>query len=240
MRTERRPLVCIGHSHIEAVVAAAAKASIPLEGLNFWHLGSPIDRSSGVVELTAELRARLVAPVFSFVGGGVHQDFGLVVHPRPYDFIWPQEPDLPLSNGAEMVPFDALHTSMRTRTQPYLDIMQAIRRATEGPVFHMEAPPPYEQETVPADDPAWIVYFGKDSAISPAWLRYKLWKVHSSLVKAYCQGADIVFVPHPPEAIDARGFLATAYRGSPAHANAEYGALVLRQMLDLSDSMGPA
>jgi hypothetical protein len=234
--TTRRALVCIGHSHIEIVRAAAVSAGVPLEGLNFWHFAGGVSiHADGSVELAPEIRARLVAPLFSLVGGAVHLDIGLFDHPRPYDFVWPERQDLPLSNGAELVPYDAIYAAMQARTQPYLEIIGAIRAAIRGPMFHMESPPTYADETVPPNAPDSWTYFRENPSISPVWLRYKLWRVHSGIVRAYCTQANITFVPHPPEVVDAQGLLVAAFHGLIAHANQAYGALVVRQMQDLSD-----
>jgi hypothetical protein len=230
----RPPLVCIGHSHTENVVAAAETAGVALECFNFWRHQDGLIRSDDKVELAAEIRSRLVAPVFSLVGGAVHHDIGLLVHPRPYDFSWPERPDLPFSEGAEIVPYEAVLAVMRARTQQYLQIMGAIRAATPGPVFHMQSPPIYAEEAVPANDPGWVAFFGQDRLIAPAWLRYKLWRVHSEIVRSYCDEIGIVFVPNPPESIDARGFMEARFHGTPAHANQAYGALILRQMQSLA------
>jgi hypothetical protein len=112
---------------------------------------------------------------------------------------------------------------MRSRTQPYLDIMGAVRAATQGPVFHLESPPTYANEQIPSDDPGWVGMFGAGAAFSPKWLRYKLWRVHSGIVAGYCREIGIAFVAHPAEAVDANGFLLAEYHGTPAHSNAAYG-----------------
>jgi hypothetical protein len=230
----RSPLICIGHSHTENVVAAAEAAGIALECFNFWRHPHGVILGEGKVELAVEIRSRMVAPVFSLVGGAVHHDIGLLVHPRPFDFTWPEQPDLPFSEGAEIVPYDAVLAIMRARTLRYLQIMAAIRAATQGPVFHMQSPPIYAEEAVPANDPGWVAFFGHDRLIAPAWHRYKLWRVHSEIVRSYCAEIGIVFVPNPLESIDSRGFMEAKFHGTPAHANQAYGALVLRQMQSLA------
>jgi hypothetical protein len=226
-----RPLVCIGHSHTESVAAAALAAGQAIDAINFWHLPGAVQLQDGVTTLAEPVRARLVAPVFSLVGGAVHQDVGLIAHPRPFDFVLPENPGLPMAAGAEIIPFGAILSVMRQRTQPYLDIMSAVRAATQGPVFHMESPPTYAHEQIPDDDPGFVAYFGAGAAFSPPWLRFKLWRVHSAIVAAHCRASCIVFVPHPAEAVDADGFLLPEFHGTPAHSNATYGALLLRQML---------
>jgi len=48
-------------------------------------LPDPFVTENGRLALKPAIRSRLVAPVFSLIGGAVHQDIGLVVHPRPFD-----------------------------------------------------------------------------------------------------------------------------------------------------------
>jgi hypothetical protein len=234
---ERHSLVCIGHSHVDAVSAAAARAAVSLETSNIWNLAGAAF-GPAAVQAVREIRPQLRAPVFSFVGGGLPQVFGMIAHPRrPYDFVLPEQPELPVSDGMELVPYDALHASMQASIRPFFAIMDEIRDVTEGPVFHMESPPPCEEE-IKAIDPGWSAFYAVDDVIAPIWFRYKIWRLHSNIVRAYCNGANIVFVPHPREAADARGFLDPAFRGKPGHGNLEYGALVLQQMRALSAAAG--
>jgi hypothetical protein len=121
---------------------------------------------------------------------------------------------------------------MLEQTTHFRDIMSAVRADIAGPVFHMESPPVFEHEELPQDDPGFYHLFGADAAFSPPWLRYKLWRVHSGIIAAHCRDIGIEFIPYPPEAVDARGFMLAAYHGAPAHANPAYGALVLAQMQD--------
>ena len=230
MHAPARPLVCIGHSHTENVAHAASIGGVALDVLNFWHLPDPFVHEHGRMRLAPALRARLIAPVFSLIGGAVHQDVGLVKHPRPFDFVWPGNADLPLDAAAEIIPFDAVHAAILARTQHFRDIMAAVREATDGPVFHMESPPTYEREELPANDPGFYYLFGQDAAFSPAALRFKLWRVHSAIIADHCRAIGIGFFAHPPASVNERGFMREALHGTPAHANAAYGALVLAQM----------
>ncbi len=229
-----KPPVCIGHSHTEHLAAAAALSGTPLEVLNFWHIPGAVSAEGGRTALSPALRARLRAPVFSLVGGAVHQDVGLIQHARPFDLVLPDQPDLPLTPGAEIIPYDAVHAAMLARTRQYLDIMSAVRDAVAGAMFHMESPPTYADEQVPLDDSGFHLFFGEGAAFSPAWLRYKLWRMHSAIVAAHCLEAGIVFVPHPAEAVSEAGFLREPFHGTPAHANAAYGQLVLAQLRRLA------
>jgi hypothetical protein len=223
-------LVCIGHSHSETIAAAAAQSGTDVDVLNFWHMPDPFVEEDGRRGLAPVYRARLLAPVFSLVGGAVHQDVGLVRHPRPFDFILPMHEDLPVAPDCEIIPYGAMRAAMQARTQPYLDIMTMVRQAVDGAVHHLESPPTFDAETLPADDPGFYHLFGQDAAFSPAWLRFKLWRVHSAIVAAHCRGIGMTFIAHPPQAVTAEGFLRREFAGTPAHANAAYGALMLAQM----------
>ncbi len=226
--------VCIGHSHTENLAAAAALSGTRLEILNFWHLPGAVTQEAGRVALSPGLRARLTPPVFSLIGGAVHQDVGLIQHARPFDIVLPDRPGLPLTPGAEIISYDAVHAALLARTQPYLDLMSAVRDAAAGAMFHMESPPTYADEQVPQDDAGFHLFFGAGAAFSPAWLRYKLWRMHSAIVAAHCLAAGIVFVPHPAQSVGESGFLRETFHGTPAHANTAYGQLVLAQLRRLA------
>ena len=223
-------LICIGHSHTQNVVAAARTANVALDALNFWQLPDPFVVEDGRRRLAPSLRSRLTAPVFSLIGGAVHQEVGLVVHPRPFDFVWPGDPDLPLAAAAEIIPFGAVRATMVARTQPFLDIMDMLRDAVPGAIFHMESPPPFEHETLPESDAGFYHFFGRDAVFSPIWLRFKLWRIHSEIVANHCREIGIGFIERPAESVTSEGFLRDGLNATPAHANEAYGALVLAQM----------
>jgi hypothetical protein len=219
---------------VDAVSVAAASEAVPLEVFNLWELAG-INLGEVAFQAIRNIRARLRAPVFSFVGGGLPLVFGMIVHPRrPYDFILPAQPELPLAHGTELVPYEAVYVSMQTTLRPFFDVMDEIRNVSGGPVFHLESPPPCEEENRDADRVGWKAFHSEDDVIAPGWVRYKVWRLHSEIFSAHCNAAGITFVPHPPEVTDARGFLRPVFRGKPGHGNAEYGARVLKQMQALA------
>jgi hypothetical protein len=66
--------------------------------------------------------------------------------------------------------------------------------------------------------------------ISPRFLRYKLWHLHSEIIQEFCIKRNIGFIRCPPETVDAEGFLLPQFYADPMHVNEAYGALVLTQM----------
>jgi len=231
--------ICIGHSHAANLQDAAQEDGVAIEVLNFWGLpGAVIDDADGV-RLAPYVAARLSAPgvgtpVFSLVGGAVHYDIGLLVPEPAFDVIDPARPDAPLLEGATIIPHGALRHAVARRTAPYLRIMDAVRAAATGPVFHLQSPPVYEDEAVQEHDYGWVAFYGTGRRIAPAWFRQRLWRMHSDVVAAHCAANGITFVPCPPAAMTPEGYLRPGLNGRPAHANAAYGRLLLEQIRGLS------
>ena len=222
--------VLIGHSHAKAIFDAASDQGLRLDGYNFWTAPQPAlnaDRTAFHPEI-AEVLQR--GPVFSAVGGSVHSVMAMVQHPRPFDFVLPSRPDLPMIEGAEVVPFAAIRLAMAASLEEYLQIMRLVRGQAAGPVFHLEPPPPLEDGGRVLVDVPWMFFPGLTHEVAPASLRYKCWRLHSELVGAFCSEHGIELIPAPPEAMDARGYLKPAHYLDAMHVNASYGALVLGQI----------
>ena len=231
------PLLCIGHSHVACVARAAEAAGIPLTALNFWEMPGAILHDGDAPRFTPSLEQQLQqhrGPVFSMVGGAAHGVLGMLVHPRRFDFVSPARPELPLDPAAELLPTSAVRSVLASLMTEYLALMLQIRRLCSGPMFHLESPPPYADGVRMHADVPWGMFPGMCREISPAPLRYKLWRLHSQIVREGCDGADVTFVPCPPESVDDTGFMREPYYGDGAHANAAYGALVLEQMRRLA------
>ena len=230
--TERlgRTPVLIGHSHAKAIFEAAEQQGVRLKGYNFWSAPQPAlnaDRTAFHPEI-AETLGR--GPVFSAVGGSVHSVMAMVQHPRPFDFVLPSRPDLPIVAGAEIVPFAAIRRAMAAAVEEYLQIMRLVRRQATARVFHLEPPPPLEDGGRVQADVPWMFFPDLTREVAPASLRYKCWRLHSELVAAFCAEQDIAVIPAPSEATDSRGYLKPVHYLDAMHVNASYGALVLAQM----------
>lgn len=230
-------LMCIGHSHVACVARAAEATGVPLQAFNFWEMPGAILSTDGGPVLSTSLELRLkqhAGPVFSMMGGAAHGVLGMLVHPRRFDFVWPAQPALPLDSAAEILPALLVRHMLESLMTDHLALMQQVRRLGTGQLFHIEPPPPYaDADRIHADIP-WAMYPGMCQEISPAPFRYKLWRLHSQIVREWCEAAGATFVPCPDEAIDENGFMRDPYYGDGAHANTAYGKLVLAQMRQLA------
>ena len=226
----RPPPVLIGHSHSQPIFDAAKTAGVRLEGFNFWWAPQPaVD--AGRTALHPDIaRALSRGTVFSVVGGAAHNVMGLVLHPRPYDFVLPAAPDLPLDTQVELIPARAVREALAESVQEYLDLIGLVRAAATGRMHQLQAPPPLEDGARILPDVPWAMLPHQDRAVSPAPLRYKLWRLYCEIEAEFCGRSGVEVIAPPTEAVDARGYLKPAYYADAMHANQSYGALVLQQM----------
>jgi hypothetical protein len=227
--TSVRPLACIGHSHLKCVIEAAGATDTSLVTVDLWTT-TALEETSAGLQVSAAVRQRLgEGPIFSLVGGNPHHRLGLVMHPRPFDFILADAPYLPLDTCAEIIPVDGVRAALAEAARPHLDLMRLLPRALPGPIFHFESPPVAADARRLQVDVPWMFFHGR-RRIAPRWLRYKLWRLHSAIMRESCERFGLTFVPSPSSAMDADGFLSSEYYLDAMHVNARYGALVLEQM----------
>ncbi len=224
------PPVLIGHSHTRAIFKAAAARGLRLKGYDFWTAPQPAVDAARTAFHPDIARTLAHGPVFSAVGGTAHAMVSLVAHPRPFDVVLPEDPDLPMAAGAEVLPVEALRGALAAVLQEYLDLMRLVRATARGPVFHIAAPPVPEDERRILPDVPWMFFPGLTREVGPASLRYKCWRLHAQLVEAFCAREGIAVIPPPAEAIGARGYLAPGYYADAMHVNEAYGALVVEQI----------
>lgn len=225
--------LCIGHSHLRCVQVAALETRAALQAVNFWDGSSVILNSPEDPVLAVELQRKVQAhpgTVFSFVGGGAHTVIALASHPRRYDFVLPENPDLPFDPRAELIPVDAVRAVLEREAAPYLKLMRHLRSLASVRLVHIEPPPPCPDNDSIAPHMPWSLFPGMLQEVAPRWLRYKAWRLHSKIVSDWCGANDIEFLPAPAGAADATGFLRPEYFQDGVHANAAYGQLLLAQM----------
>ncbi|MET0383358.1 MAG: hypothetical protein ABW032_08050 [Burkholderiaceae bacterium] len=239
----------IGHSHTNAVRGALRRRPPQdQQRVEVMHVLVEVpDKNFSVLEsdgrrrMHPAIRHKLErarpggAAVFSQLGGNIHHFVGLFEHPRPFDFMLPDEPALPLLAGAQTVPYGYMAAVMRGRLTGDVALLAALRNSAPAGLRHLESPPPVEdneycQANLP---PAFLKgdYQGLKVA-SPAF-RYKLWRLHGEILRRECARLDIGFVPCPPASMDARGFLRRDLYADPLHGNELYGELVLQQIAAL-------
>jgi hypothetical protein len=174
-------------------------------------------------------------PVYSFVSGIQHVHLGLrpVYYPAepPFDFVLPETADLPLEEGAEIVPVDAVRQVVQESFSSRMKILRRLSRMAPGRVIQF-APPP------PAPD-RWIeVLMRKRQFDTPPRLpsgrvRWKLWRLTTDIFREHACGEGARFVDYPAASVDADGFMRAELVRNLTHGNVGFGELVLDQIRGL-------
>ncbi len=132
---------------------------------------------------------------------------------------------------AEILPARLVRATLLRAHGCAVQLLTALRERVTGPLIHIEPPPP-----VPSADHIRAypgVFAGKiaELGVSPASLRYKLWRLHSAILAELCGKLGIALLPAPADTQDAQGMLAEdCWNPDPTHANAVYGGRVLRDL----------
>jgi hypothetical protein len=239
----RQRYLAIGNSHTLALMAAWANSPSTAIELDFVRLHTAATPDPKTVQLVqgGALNPRLVQQINAFgpsrllllLDGNTHNIFGLVQHPEPFDFVLAEQPDLPLVKGAKIIPAGAVRAELEARL--YGGGMSLLRKTfATMPMTQVESPPPIPSEAHIRQHPGIFAEAIARRGVAPATLRYKLWRLHSSIVKDMCARSHVGFLPGPLATQDAQGMMRQeCWNPDPTHGNARYGAQVIAQIEQL-------
>ena len=227
--------IVFGESHTDAVAEAIRRRGItPHAAFNISHVGLPL--GPGMFD-APEMRNALapkgpgVPQYVSMVGGNGHNIVGLIKHAVPFDFVLPDEPDVPLDPGSEVQTYGYVKAALRQTIGPVLAMIGSAQRAVSGRLLHLDSPPPPEDDGyIRANLDGIFAELHRNSSLVAPMVRYKLWRLHSEIVREACESLGVQFIPAPPEALVDGRYLRPEYYANPTHANALYGELLLRQV----------
>lgn len=233
-----QPFACLGHSHVRSVAVAVERRGVAAAVVNLWRYRDPVTVIGGRRRFRDPV-PRLLGdrPVFSMLCGANHHTLSLLTHPRPFDFVLPSAPELPLAE-VEVVPFDLVHAALADLMAPHLDLIDVLHSSHPYPIVQIEAPPlsaDAERLTPQLDT---VVFYRKGAKLGSLSLRVKMWRLHSEILREFCAARGIPVMPPPPAATDERGFLREEYYLDPVHVNDRYGDLLVTQMIEHLQEMG--
>jgi hypothetical protein len=231
-----RKVFVLGHSHIVAL-ANSCRAAPPGPEMAFVLLNEPQFQpvlcggalNPAILALLHQTPADLHVSVIS---GNDHAAMAMLNDPRRFEVVLPEAPDLPLDQAAELLPAGLLLAALERRIAPHIQTLAAYRAAVPGRLVHLESPPPIPSEAHIRMYPG--VFRGKIEAlgVAPALLRYKVWRLQSSLYRAACARLGVEFMTVPTAMCDADGMLIeAAWNPDPTHGNAVYGGAVIAALL---------
>jgi hypothetical protein len=174
--------------------------------------------------------------ITTFFGGNAHNIMGLVNHPEKFDFYLTGEADEKVLRGARIIPLSMIEANMKMSGgyPETLWCLNAIRKIFSGKIVQVESPPPIPSRShlLKYAGP-FKSQFDKYGA-APKELRYKLWRVHSNLIKQECAKLNIDYLQAPIDMIDENGFLQKkAWNLDTNHANSIYGESIINQLIVL-------
>jgi hypothetical protein len=231
-----RKIFVLGHSHIGAL-ASGYDATHPPVAMEFAGLHNPLFTpplhngrlTQPLVQQLHHARADLHIAV---IGGNEHAAMSLLNHPRRFDVVLPDAPELAVQPGATLLPAALALALLEQWCAPHVELLAAYRAAVPGRLVHLEPPPPVPSE---AHIRRYPDSFGDAIAahgVSPALVRYKFWRLHSQFWRGICARLRVEFMTVPTEMCDADGMLIeAAWNPDPTHGNALYGGAVIAKIL---------
>lgn len=237
--------VGLGHSHIVALAKGAyalLAAEYPVGAAPtcaFHYLYDPqyepaFELGSGRLNPNILAAACEGGPDFivASIGGNEHNVLGVPQASSRFDFILGEAPDLPLDPRAEILPESAVRETLRSWMREKLDVVEALRSLTSTPIYLIEPPPPLPRRRVLAYPKEFFRSAMERRQMSSDRLRYKMWRVQSSVYQAVSAARGLTFVSVPPSMIDPDGMLIEPLCGEDAtHANEAFGKEILREVL---------
>ncbi|MFC3612455.1 hypothetical protein ACFORG_01670 [Lutimaribacter marinistellae] len=233
-------VLIVGHSHIGNLQQAFSERAGKVDGLNieFAPVGSPsyqpnLDAAGELHPTIAQIvREPRFDMIVSCLAGNAHFSLGLVNNPRKYDFVLPQAPDLPLEEGAEILPYGLIRKHLLEMAHETIPVLPAIRAATATPMLHLESPPPVPPGHVRQHAKHFLPLIHHYGLPRPERI-LRFWHLQAQITKDVCAENGIGCLPIPDSMKDKYGFLVqAAWRDDPTHAGPAYGHAVLDQLAE--------
>jgi GSCFA family len=242
-------IAAIGNSHIGSLLLAdhngwPGGADVRLSSFRLmqsaysphWvgELGSP----KLVPQFSEDVRSALANQppnvVVCFAASNFAFYLGAVNYPHPFDFIVPGCPDLPVIDGATMVPFDGMVQTCRADSGHWGQVIELAKECGGAPVLAISAPPP------PADLRPYVPKMADhlrerltELGLASDAFRLKMWLLQVEVERQIAAEHGAKFLMPPPDAFDGDGFLRQEYCADGLHASAEYGAMLQEQILEV-------
>ena len=241
-----RAILVIGQSHV-AAIRSAAKARReadpdrprtrvihtlePQYAPEMIGEGDDAACNPALAEAIRDQIARHAPLVASAGGGNIHNAFGLIRHPRPWDFLLSDEAGPPLDPEAEPITEALVRAALEQALARDRLRLAEIGRIG-GDFVQLESPPPVADSGYIAHQAdAYFQDRGlSDLGVASPGLRYKIWRLHSRIIADHCAQLGMRFLPVPRETQDAKGFLLPHLAGDATHGNQAYGEAVIRAL----------
>jgi hypothetical protein len=232
----RRSLAIVGHSHVACVATALAR--LPIEGVeavNLWATSEPEDWHPQEFSRTLRRMVRNANPavICLCMGGNEHNVLGVAEHPEPFSVGDMVEGSAPADPDRWFVPRAVMRDALREYLEPVRRWNEIACETFAGSAKVFFSPPPPIADWEHIQSHPGVFREALDLGPAPNALRMALYRLQTELLKEMATRAGAGFIEPPDEALDGDGLLAKRYFGrSPTHANDDYGAIMLRAILE--------
>ncbi len=220
-----KKILVIGNSHVFALQGAKTADEL----FDFYHLNHiEISELSGI-------NTDNYLSIILLVKGNYHHAFSIANYPESFDFYLPENPNLPINQNARILPVSLVYKILKRGMEEQFSITNQLLQIFNNSTFYQVcSPPPFSSNEFIKKNPGNFAYKISKLGVSPSAFRYKLWRLHTKIVRDNCEKLGITFIDVPEQSLDGAGFLAEKYipKGSfcATHANTLYGDLVLNQI----------
>ena len=257
----KRETLVIGHSHVTALQRAyseyLASSSGPRElscefvqllEAEYAHLFTDDKdakawsrKLAALVERPSFGGRRGADLILAAVSGNEYHPVAMLWHSRPFDFVLPERPQLPLAPGAEIIPAGLVETALRRTVAGAAWLLQALRDATTLSIYQVASPPPIPDDDYLAGGNSIYVRQNGRLSVPPAALRLKLWLLQQRLFRETCEATSVTFLETPDETVDEAGYMKLeGWHSDGVHGNHWYGLHVLNQFEDTLRLLDPS
>jgi hypothetical protein len=241
--------LCIGHSHLGALKyryqggrANSEFGNLELAFLDLHSftnheyynnkpecLGEPMVTA---IEAVVAERQGPPAAVFFSIGGSQQHSLSLLNHEKPFDLVVPWDPEAPLTEDAQIVPFHLMEKFFAEICEWKLRMLDLLASYFSCPKYFFASPPPVADEAYLRQYPGpAFKSLMEVNGVSPLHFRVKIAAMHARLYKARCAVNGVTYLEAPSKALDEIGCLALDARSQDSiHANIHYGESLIEQI----------
>lgn len=167
--------------------------------------------------------------------GTYHNIFGLLNHPNSFSVVSKKQGTELASSSDTLIPYDCMGEHFKNKWSMNKKFTKLVT-STKAKVFHLSAPPPKgDQQFLDEKISSYRGALKSEVGINSPTNRLALWELEMDFLQEYLLGLDVHLMAPPLGTITSEGFLKKDYYENDAtHANAEYGKLVMKQIIEKS------
>lgn len=242
-------ILAFGHSHLSTLMRAGRDLNnAQANGETLFHFVRLNHKSclpnfamqAGLRSIHPDLKRRLQfvinrdAPKALFLSlmGNEYNSIGMLKHPEPFDFHWPEK-GLSADPNLHIIPFDLMKAQMRSLADVNcLLFWRFFASVYDGPMYMVSPPPPIADEAHILSYPGAFADRVAEFGLSKPEFRLKLWMLYCEVLREAVANTATRFVELPAAIFDVGYLKSTYWKEDPTHGNEAYGVLVLQEMLE--------